>query len=332
MSTQADSLTNKSGGKTIRLSSYLSASPALILLLVAALVFWMLEPRFISVYNLTNIAEQSATIGIMAIGLALVLLLGGIDLSIPAIMASAAVLGAIAMVATQNPWLGAPVMILVGLAGGAFNAFAVTILKLVPFAVTLATMTLAGGFAVWMTEGTSIYGMPYQFSLSIMSRIMGVPISVILFVIIALAVHWVVKSGLIGRHIFFIGTSRSAARVSGVPIQKVEFGCYLFSGLTAGLAAILLTGRLDSAAASMGSDAVVLDVVAAAVIGGVSIYGGRGTVLGAALGAVFITAVGNGLNLLGYDYFTAIVIKGSVILLAIGLDSAVTRYRRGAMA
>lgn len=306
------------------------ANPAFALLGAAVLVFAVLEPKFLSAYNIANIAEQSSALGLMTVGLALVLFLGGIDLSIPAVMASAAVVGAMVMVATQNPYLGVVTMILVGLAGGALNGTAVAVLGLVPFAVTLATMTLAGGFAVWMTDGTSIYGMPYQYSLTVMSRVGGVPVSLILFVVVALGLHWVISAGLTGRRIFAIGTNREAAEICGVPIRRVEFGAYLFSGFTAGLAAILLTARLDSAAAAMGSESVVLDVVAAAVIGGVSIYGGRGTVLGAAVGAVFITVVGNGLNLLGFDYFTAIAVKGAIILFAIALDSLVTRHERSA--
>ena len=305
-------------------------NPALVLLVVACAIFAVLEPRFLSAYNIANIAEQSSALGLMTVGLAVVLLLGGIDLSIPAVMASAAVVGAMVMVATQNPYLGTAAMISVGLLGGAVNGIAVAVLGLVPFAVTLATMTLAGGFAVWMTDGTSIYGMPYQFSLVVMSRVGGVPLGALAFAAVALGFHWIIRTGMIGRWVFAIGTNRRTARICGVPIRAVELGAYVFSGLTAGLAAILLTARLDSAAAAMGSESVVLDVVAAAVIGGVSIYGGRGTILGAAIGAVFITVVGNGLNLLGFDYFTAIVIKGAIILFAISLDSVVTRLRRSA--
>jgi len=303
-------------------------NPALLLLVVACAIFGFLEPKFLSSYNIANIAEQSSALGMMTIGLAVVLLLGGIDLSIPAVMASAAVVGAMLMVATQNPLLGVAAMMLVGLAGGLLNGVAGAVVGLVPLAGTLASMTLAGGFAVWMTDGTSIYGMPFDFSLTVMSRVGGVPITFIAFTVITLILHWIMTAGRIGRWVFAIGTNRRTARICGIPIRKVEFGAYIFSGVMAGFAAILLTARLDSAAAAMGSESVVLDVVAAAVIGGVSIYGGRGTIVGAALGAVFITVVGNGLNLLGFDYFTAIVIKGAIILLAISLDNFVTRVGR----
>jgi len=323
--------TTQARGLSPRRIARIVLNPAAVLLAVAVLVFGLLEPKFLSLYNIVNIAEQSSALGLMAIGLAVVLLLGGIDLSVPAVMASAAVVGAMVMVATQNPYLGPPVMLLVGIAGGVLNGLAVAVVGLVPFAVTLATMTLAGGFAVWMTEGTSIYGMPYQYSLTVMSRIAGIPVGVIGFVLVALLLHWVIATGIVGRWIFAIGTNRRTARICGVPIIAVEFGAYVFAGLMAGLAAILLTARLDSAAAAMGSESVVLDVVAAAVIGGVSIYGGRGSILGAAVGAVFITVVGNGLNLLGFDYFTAIVIKGGIILLAIALDNFVSRRQLGGL-
>jgi ribose/xylose/arabinose/galactoside ABC-type transport system permease subunit len=303
------------------------AQPAILLIVVAGLFFALAEPKFLSAYNLRNLAEQSASIGIMAVGLALVLFLGGIDLSVPAAMAAAAVLGAMAMVATQNVPLGIAVMLGAGLLAGALNGVAVAALGLVPFAVTLATMTLAGGLAVWLTEGTSIYGMPPGFAKAVMTRIAGVPVSALAFVLLVVILHWVVARSRGGRMLMAVGTNREAARVMGLRVRRIEFLTYLACGFCAGLAAIILTARLESAAAAMGSEAVLLDVVAAAVIGGVSIYGGRGTILGAALGAVFVTAVGNGLNLMGFDYFVSVVIKGSIVLAAIALDAIIARQR-----
>jgi ribose/xylose/arabinose/galactoside ABC-type transport system permease subunit len=312
----------------VRTVRKLAPNPAFVFLVIACIIFGVLEPEFLSIYNLINLAEQASALGVMTIGLALVLLIGGIDLSIPAVMACSAVVGAMAMVATQNPVVGAPIMIVVGLFGGFVNGFAIAVLRLVPFAVTLATMTLAGGFAVWMTEGTSIYGMPAQYSRAVMSRIGGVPVSVIGFLLLTLFLDWVIKADMLGRWVFAVGTNRRTAEISGVPIVWVELGSYLLSGLSAGLAAILLTARLDSAGAAMGSDVMFLDVVAGAVIGGVSIYGGRGSIIGAAIGAVFITAVGNGMDMLGFDYFTATALKGVIILLALLMDAIVTRVSK----
>jgi ribose/xylose/arabinose/galactoside ABC-type transport system permease subunit len=311
-----------------RLRGLLAAQPALILVVVAIVFFAVVEPKFLSAYNIRNLAEQSSSLGIMAIGLALVLLLGGIDLSVPATMAAAAVLGAIVMVATQNTALGVAVMLGAGLLGGALNGLAITVLGLVPFAVTLATMTLAGGLAVWLTEGTSIFGMPQGFAATVMARLAGVPSSFLLFVLIAGALHWTVSRTRAGRMLMAVGTNRAAARVMGIPVRRVEFLAYVACGLAAGVAAVILTARLESASGAMGSEAVLLDVVAAAVVGGVSIYGGRGTILGAALGAVFVTCVGNGLNLMGFDYFVSVVIKGSIVLAAIALDAVVSSQRR----
>jgi ribose transport system permease protein len=325
MRIDAASAPNAALGEMVR---KLAPNPAFVLLAIACVVFGVLEPNFLSLYNIVNLAEQASALGIMTIGLALVLLIGGIDLSIPAVMACSAVVGAMSMVATQNPVVGPPVMIIVGLLGGFVNGFAIAILRLVPFAVTLATMTLAGGFAVWMTEGTSIYGMPYQYSEAVMSRIGGVPVSVIAFMLLTLFLNWVISAGMLGRWALAVGANRRNAEISGIPILWVEFGGYLLSGLLAGAAAILLTARLDSAGAAMGSDVVFLDVVAGAVIGGVSIYGGRGSVVGAALGAVFITVVGNGMNLLGFDYFTATVLKGVIILVALLIDAIFTRVSK----
>jgi len=303
------------------------AQPAIVLIVLAAVFFAVAEPKFLSPYNLRNLAEQSASIGIMAVGLALVLFLGGIDLSVPAAMAAAAVLGALAMVATQNVAVGIAVMLGAGLLAGVVNGLAVAVLGLVPFAVTLATMTIAGGLAVWLTEGTSVYGMPPEFARLVMTRVLGFPVSAVAFVGLVAGLHWIVSRSRAGRMLMAVGTNREAARVMGMNVRRIEFLTYLACGSCAGLAAILLTARLESAAASMGSEAVLLDVVAAAVIGGVSIYGGRGTILGAALGAVFVTAVGNGLNLMGFDYFVSVVIKGSIVLSAIALDAIIARHR-----
>ena len=299
----------------------LTTMPILGLLAAAVVGFAVAEPRFLSLYNIANIAQQASTTGLMSIGFAFVLVGGGIDLSAPAVMALSAVLGATVMVASGSIVTGCAVMILVGLAAGVVNGVAVAHFRLVPFAVTLSTMILAGGLAVWATGATSIFGLPDRFAEMFTSHPAGVPTPTYVLIVIAIAAHFVLSSTGFGRSLYAVGTNRAAARICGIAVQRVELASYVTSGGLAGLAAILLTARLESAAAAMGGDTVMLDVISAAVIGGVSIRGGRGGVPGAALGALFVTVVSNGLSLLGLPYFGSLVVKGAIIVVAVFLDS-----------
>jgi ribose transport system permease protein len=148
-----------------------------------------------------------------------------------------------------------------------------------------------------------------------------VPVPVFLLFIVVVLAQVLMTRSLYGRWLYAVGKNAKTARVSGIPTDLVTFGCYVLSGFMAGMAAIVYTARLMSASASMGRENVVLDIISSAVVGGVSIYGGKGSPLGAVLGALFITSITNSMNLSNVSYFTTLLIKGIIIIVAVGLDS-----------
>ncbi len=280
------------------------------------------SPIFFRATNLINVLNQSAMLTILAVGMAMVMIGGGIDLSLPANMALAGILGSMAMIQTGSVALGCLAMLAAGLAVGTLNGIAVAYFRMIPFVVTLAMMTVCGGFAVWLTNSISIFDQPERFFDIFLARPLGVPIAISVALVAGLGIQVLMGTSRFGREAYAIGTNAKASRISRVPVARTLLGTYLLAGCMAGLAAIVVTARLGSASANVGSDNVVLDVVTACVIGGVSIYGGVGRPLGAMLGAVFVIVLGNVLNLLGISFNLGLVLKGAVIIAFIALDRA----------
>jgi ribose transport system permease protein len=182
-------------------------------------------------------------------------------------------------------------------------------------------MNIATGASIWVTEQVSVAPINEGFINVVMAKLGIIPVPVIFLVIVTALAMILIKDGLFGRWLYAVGTNARAARVSGIPTDRVIFGTYAVSGFFAGLAAIVVVARLMSAAPTMGDEGVVLDIVSSAVIGGVSIYGGVGSPLGAVLGALFITLITNSMNMLHVSYYTTLVVKGLVIVIAVALDS-----------
>ena len=293
----------------------------LAIVVLLAVLAGLFVPRFFTVNNLLNIIVQTSPIGLMAIGITFVFITGGIDLSQPAVMAMAAVLGAMYMVATGNAFIGSLITVAVAMGVGLFNGFAVAKLKMIPFVVTLSMMVVAGGLAVWFTDATSVYGLPEGFINLLTGSLGPIPVPVIILIVFTAIGHFFLSKTIFGRKIFAVGINIEAAKVSGIRSTRILLSVYVVSGFFAGIAGILSTARLGSAAPSMGAETMVLDVVSSAVIGGVSIYGGVGTILGAVFGALFITVISNVMNLIGVSFYTTLVVKGMIIVLATGLDA-----------
>lgn len=291
------------------------------LLLVA---MHLLAPAFFRPNNLMNVLVQTSSLGIMAIGMTFVMLGGGIDLSVPAVMAFAAVVGAFVM-PVAGVAAGLATMLAVGCAIGAFNGAAVALFGMTSFVVTLATMTVIGGATVWLTNSKSLSDFPDAFFNLMLARPVGVPVSVILLLAATAVAGVVVAATRFGRSLYAVGLNARAARVARVRVRTVLFATYVISGGLAGVTAAMLTARLGSASATLGNDGVVLDIVTACVIGGVSIYGGVGRPVGAVLGALLVTLISNSLNQLDVSYFMNLVVKGIAIVVFILLDRLKSR-------
>lgn len=284
--------------------------------------------------NLQLIFSNALPLSAVALGQTLVLVAGGIDLSVTSIIALCSVSGAWAM----TGWglsggaafaVGALVMGLVGVLVGVANGQAVTRLGMPPFMVTLATMMFGGGLAIWATRSRGIPGLPEPLAVFAQEGLGPLPWAALLVVPLILAAHFVLSRTVLGRWLYAVGANAKAARVSGVPVDAVIRTSYVLCGVCAAAGALLYTGRLETGSPVLGQR-IFLDVIGAAVIGGTSLLGGRGSVLGTVFGVLFITLIDNSLNILGLSSFTILMAKGGVILLAAWADVArARRARRG---
>jgi ribose transport system permease protein len=309
-----------SGARGLQSDTLIRYIPIALLIIVLVLLGVFVE-NFFTTRNILNILMQSSALGLMAMGMTAVLITGGIDLSIPAVMAFSAIIGALFMRAGGNPILGGLIMVVVGTLAGSINGVSVAYFKMIPFVVTLAMQAVATGASIWLTNQVSISGIPPAFLDTVLAKVSGVGVPVISLAIFFIIVQVIMTRSVFGRWLYATGTNARAARVSGIPTARVLLFVYMFSGFMAGLAAIIMTARLSSAGAQMGPSGMVLDIVASSVLGGVSIYGGVGSALNAVVGAILITLISNSMNMMQISYYNTLVIKGFVIIIVVALDA-----------
>jgi ribose transport system permease protein len=282
---------------------------------------------FLNSENLLNILNQVALIAIIAIGMTMVIIVGGIDLSVGSIVALSAVLSARAIRdfaggASAGPGglilccLGA---VLLCAAVGAFNGAFVTLLRIPPFIVTLASMSAASGLAMIITRSETINAIPSSMLRLTRSSIAGVPNPVILMLVLYAIGHVVLSRTTFGRYLYAVGGNRKAAWLCGLPVRRVELAAYTISGALAGLAGVLMVSQYQSGAPTYGVT-YELQVIAAVVVGGTSLSGGQGTMFGTLLGALLIAVVQNGMNLMEISSEPQKVVLGLVILAAAVID------------
>jgi ribose/xylose/arabinose/galactoside ABC-type transport system permease subunit len=309
-----------------RAAGLLSGPAGVALLSLAYLaVLAPVVPGFASGRNLGNVFSNFFPLLAVSLGQTVVLLTGGIDLSVTAVIALASVAGAHVMTADGgvlpgNTAAGVAAMLAVGLAVGSANGLAVARLRMPPFLATLATMTFASGLAIWSTGSRGTSGLPAGFRAIGGNAAGSLPVSLLLVVPLALLAHLVLQRTVPGRWLYAVGGNAAAARVSGVPVERVLVLAYAVCGLCAAVASVLFTARVETGSPVLGQR-IFLDVIGGAVIGGTSLFGGRGTVLGTAFGVLFISLVDNSLYLLGLSSFTILMVKGAVILAAAVLDA-----------
>jgi ribose transport system permease protein len=288
-----------------------------------------------------TVALQVTSIAYLGIGVTCVIITGGIDLSVGAILALAGVVAALAVKAGVPVPLAMLAGLLVGALCGLINGLSVTVLKLPPFIATLGMMLVARGVALQITDAKAIGGLGDSFaelgngSLWRVVNIgadgfpdvvfVGIPYPVLLMVVLAVAVSILLNRSTLGRHLYAVGSNLEAARLSGVNVQRVTLFAYVFSGLMAGLTGCVLMSRLVTAQPSEGL-MYELDAIAAAVIGGTSLSGGVGTISGTVIGAFVIGILRNGLNMAGVSAFTQQILIGLVILLTVWIDQM--RHRK----
>jgi ribose transport system permease protein len=282
-------------------------------------VLWALTPHFLTVSNLLNVAEQAAIIAIVAVGMTFVIITGGIDLSVGSVLAFAGVVMASVLHADVPLPLALGAALGTGLFCGLVNGLLITVGRLPPFIATLGMMSVARGTALMFTEGRPISGFSGGFRSLATGEVLRVPAPVVIMVAVYLVAHFVLTRTKLGRYTYAIGGNEEAALLSGVNVRAYKASVYGLSGMLSGLAAVLLTARLNSAQPIAGM-MYELDAIAATVIGGTSLLGGEGTVLGTLIGALIMAVLRNGLNLLGVSSFIQQIVIGSVIIVAVLID------------
>ncbi len=297
-------------------------------LLLLVIFFSFASPYFLKYDNIITVIKQTAVTGIVAIGITIVIITAGIDLSVGSIVA---VSGVIVALLLRSGMAIAPALVIGVIAGilcGAFSGVVVAHLELPPFIATLGVMISARGFALVLSGGRPIYFNQQQnFKLLYNYDMYGIlPMPVIYLAVFAVIAHLLLSKTVVGRYIFALGSNEEAARLSGISVKLVKFFVYTFSGAMCGFAGIIMAARLNSGQPSIATG-LELDAIAAAVIGGASLSGGVGTILGTVIGALIMSVLRNGLNLMQVNQFWQQIIIGLVVILAVYLDNQ--RIKRG---
>ncbi|MBZ5749584.1 ABC transporter permease subunit [Metabacillus rhizolycopersici] len=290
-------------------------------LIILVVIVSILNPSFLEPLNILNLLRQVAINALIAFGMTFVILTGGIDLSVGAILALSSALTAGMMVSGVDPILAIIIGCILGGLMGTVNGLFITKGKMAPFIATLATMTIFRGLTLVYTGGNPITGLGdnYLFQLFGRGYFLGIPVPAITMILAFVFLFILLHKTPFGRKTYAIGGNEKAALISGIKVPKVKIMIYSLSGMLAALAGAILTSRLNSAQPTAGTS-YELDAIAAVVLGGTSLSGGKGRIFGTLIGALIIGTLNNGLNLLGVSSFYQMVVKGIVILIAVLLD------------
>ncbi|MFI5367746.1 MAG: ABC transporter permease [Spirochaetia bacterium] len=291
----------------------------LIAFILICIVMTILSPVFLTVTNILNVIRQSSIYGIMAIGMTFVILTGGIDLSVGSILA---ISGAIAAGSLKGGIGFLPVVLLtlaVGVGCGLANGVLITLGRITPFVVTLGMMSIARGLTLIYTKGYPISGFSGPFRFIGGGDVLSIPFPIIVFIVTVVVAWLILTQTRLGRYTYAIGGNEETVKLSGINADRYKTIVYMISGLAAAVSALILTSRINSAEPVSGTG-YELDVIAAVVIGGTSLMGGRGSVWGTLVGALMIGVINNGMNLLGISAYFQLVVKGVIIIGAVLLD------------
>ena len=303
----------------IDIGSILKNYGIIIAFVLICIILSVMSPVFFTTTNLINVIRQTSIYGIMAVGMTFIILTGGIDLSIGSILAIAGAVCA-GMLKAGYPL---PMVILatlaVGIGCGLINGLFITVGKITPFVATLGMMSIARGFTLIYTKGYPISGFSPEFRFIGGGYLWGWPVPIALFLLVAITAYIVLTQTRLGRYIYAIGGNEETVKLSGINSGFYKTLAYVIAGAAAALSALILTARLNSAEpiAGLGYE---LDVIAAVVIGGTSLNGGRGSLWGTFIGALMIGVINNGMNLLDISPYFQLVVKGLIIIAAVLLD------------
>lgn len=316
----------RSGGSRL-LSLYRTEIAIALAIIVMELGVGLIVPAALSGGNIANIAQAAAPLVIMALGVLLVVITGGIDLSVGSVFSLTGMVTGLAMEHGLSPLLSSGAGLSIGLIIGAVNGALVTYVGLAPFVVTLSTYAIAGSLSFIVTNGHSLPISDTNFwLLDAGTLIPGVPNFVLWCALLLIAIEFGLRKLVWGRWLYAIGSSSSSSKVIGIPVNRVRLTAYILSGLLASFSGLISVSYIGNAEATAGSS-LMLQAIAAVVIGGASLFGGTGSAFGAILGALMITIIQNGANLIGVNSFWQGTVTGVVILIAVLIDR-ITKARR----
>lgn len=290
-------------------------------LLLIIIVISVMSPNFLTINNIFNVLRQVSINALIAFGMTFVILTGGIDLSVGSILALTGAVTAGMLASGMDPILAMGLGLLLGAILGAVNGIIIAKGKVAPFIATLATMTIYRGLTLVYTEGKPISGLGDSLSFQLLGKgyFFGIPVPIVTMLLAFGVLYFILKKTTFGRRVYAVGGNEEASKLSGIRVDRIKIYVYALTGFLAALASLILTSRLNSAQPTAGN-MFELDAIAAVVLGGTSLTGGRGWIVGTVIGALIIGVLNNGLNLIGVSSFFQQVVKGAVILIAVLLD------------
>jgi ribose transport system permease protein len=293
---------------------------ALVAVIVLGVLLTFASPYFLTTGNLSNILVQASVIALLAGGQTFVILTGGVDLAVGALTALAgAVAGHMMIKMGIDPYLAMAAALAIGAAVGLFNGYLVAFVGIPAFIVTLGGLTLWRGLAFDLTGGFDNAGLPDPLPFIGYGDVLGVPMPTLITGVFFVVMAFVLSSTKIGRYVYAMGSNEMGARQVGINIRLYKLGVYVISGLCCALAAVVLMARMDSSSGKM-AQMFELDAIAAVILGGTSLFGGRGSIWGSLLGAVLITMIRNGMNLMEVSQFKQMMAIGAVVIVAVWID------------
>lgn len=315
-------MNNSKSTKAAGIKKNLMETYSLVLvLLVLGVILSVTTNSFLTPTNLLNVLRQVSINGVLAIGMTMVVLTGGIDLSVGSVVAFSGIVAAELLRDSNLPiFVIVLIAVAIGAAMGVFNGYFVAYWNAAPFVVTLACMTIGRGLTYVFCDGRPISNLPKDYLTIGKGSVLGLPIPTIILALVFVIGYVLLKHFKVGRYIYAVGGNDNAALVSGINVKRILLLVYVLSGICCGIAAVILTARVSAGLPGAG-DGYELDAIAATVIGGTSLSGGRGKLGGTILGALLLAMVSNGLDLLNVNSFYQQIVKGLIILGAILIDS-----------
>jgi ribose/xylose/arabinose/galactoside ABC-type transport system permease subunit len=291
-----------------------------VVVVLLAIIFSFINPKFATTTNLLNILTQASYYIILAVGMTFVIAAAGIDLSVGSLLALITVINFELIKGGLNPAVGVIFMFLMGGILGAFTGYLISYINIPPFIATLGVMVSLRGLALVHSAGKMHYGLPESLTWFGQGEIFGIPVPVLISLIFAIFGAWLFNRTKFGLHVRSIGGNREAARLAGINVKIIEILVYCFMGLCVALGGLIMIARIDSTQATIGTS-MEIHVIAAVIIGGTSLFGGKGTIFGTLLGAILLSMMTNALVIAGVDYFWQLFIMGIIVLIAVTINN-----------